>query len=229
MKHQKKRTKDKMIPQRCVLLGAGGHAGVLLDCLLQSGIEVVGLLERNSQMWNKLVLGVPVLGSDDLLARIPMLTHFVVGVGSAGNNGPRSDVYHYGLGHGLPVLSVVHRSAYLSPTAVVGQGLQLLAGALVNTGAILGDNVLINTGAVVEHDCRICNHVHIATGAKLAGNVWVGDYAHVGVGAVIRQGIRIGERAIVGAGAVVVKDVAPNSTVVGVPAKPLLRATRQAG
>jgi UDP-perosamine 4-acetyltransferase len=51
--------------------------------------------------------------------------------------------------------------------------------------------------------------------------VRVGAGAHIGAGATVRQGIAIGEQAIVGAGAVVVKDVPPNTVVVGVPARPI--------
>jgi acetyltransferase-like isoleucine patch superfamily enzyme len=47
--------------------------------------------------------------------------------------------------------------------------------------------------------------------------------ASIGSGAAILCGITIGERALVGAGAVVTKDVAPNATVAGVPARTLLR------
>jgi acetyltransferase-like isoleucine patch superfamily enzyme len=53
----------------------------------------------------------------------------------------------------------------------------------------------------------------------LCGNVIIGKGSFVGAGAVIRQGITIGKNAVIGAGAVVVKDVADNTTVLGIPAR----------
>ena len=52
----------------------------------------------------------------------------------------------------------------------------------------------------------------------------VEDGASIGSGAVVAGGVRIGAGSLVGAGAVVTRDVAPGTTVVGVPAAP--RAAR---
>jgi UDP-perosamine 4-acetyltransferase len=75
----------------------------------------------------------------------------------------------------------------------------------------------------VEHDCRIGDHVHISPGVLLGGAVTVRDYAHIGIGAIILPGIEIGEGAMVGAGAVVRESVPVGVTVVGIPARSLVR------
>lgn len=210
-----------MIP-KCVILGGGGHARVLIDALLQSGqVELLGVLVPDASRWGTQILGVPVLGGDDLLPRLAQadLTHFVVGLGSVGNSLFRQHLFQYGLAQGLQVLSVRHPSAMVSSHAVLGRGSQFLPGCIVNAGAVIGENVIINSGAIVEHDCRISAHVHVATGACLSGTVHVEEGAHIGVGAVVRQGIQIGPQAIIGAGAVVVRDVPAGTTVVGNPAR----------
>jgi acetyltransferase-like isoleucine patch superfamily enzyme len=61
----------------------------------------------------------------------------------------------------------------------------------------------------------------VAPGVRLGGDVEVGEGALIGIGAVVLPGKKIGAWAVVGAGAVVTKDVAPNATVVGVPARPI--------
>ncbi|MGB0383244.1 MAG: acetyltransferase [Ardenticatenaceae bacterium] len=212
---------------KVISLGAGGHAKVIIEILrMDSRYELVGLLDSKPGLVGKKVLGVPILGDDNLLPELVQqgVNSFVIGLGSTGNNQPRQRLFEFALSHNLEPLTVVHPRAICSVWAKVGHGSQLLPGSIVNGGAVLGENVLINSGAIVEHDCVIANHVHIATGAKLASTVHVGRLAHIGAGATVRQCITIGEGVVVGAGAVVVKDVAPHTVVVGVPAR-ILRKT----
>jgi sugar O-acyltransferase (sialic acid O-acetyltransferase NeuD family) len=80
-----------------------------------------------------------------------------------------------------------------------------------------------NLYSYVEHDCLIGDFVTLAPGVMCNGNVRIEDHAYIGSGAVIRQGIHIGEGAIVGMGAVVTRDVPPGATIIGNPAKPLIK------
>jgi sugar O-acyltransferase (sialic acid O-acetyltransferase NeuD family) len=168
------------------------------------------------------VAGVPVIGADEKLAQLAALgfTHFVIGVGSAKSCARRAQLFQTAIQAGLKAQSIIHPTAYISPSAVCGAGCQILPKAVIHTNAQLGEHVLVNTAAIIEHDCIIGAHCHIATGAVLCGNVSIGEAAHIGAGAVIRQGIRIGAGALVAAGAVVVHDVLDGQTVLGVPARP---------
>lgn len=205
----------------CLILGAGGHARVLIDAL-QRQAPLVGyaLLDADPKLWATVIMDVPIIGGDEYLTRLDA-ERFIVGVGSTGSTAIRQRLFAEAIVAGLTPQSVIHDRALIADGATIGPGAQILAGAIINTGAELGRNVLVNTGAIVEHDCRIEDHVHIATGARLAGGVQVGLGAHIGIGAVVRQNQIIGAGAIVGAGAVVVHNVAPNTTVAGVPARPL--------
>lgn len=208
---------------RCVVLGCGGHARVVIDCLRESGTyEIVGALDPNPALHGQCVLDVPILGDDELLGELTArgVTHFVVGLGGVGDNRPRMRLFDLGCSNGLEPVGVRHPTAVLSRWARVGRGCQLLPSTVVNAGAELGQNVILNSGAIVEHDCIVGDHVHIATGARLASTVRVASGAHIGAGAIIRQCLSIGEGAVVGAGAVVVKDVSAGVVVVGVPAHP---------
>jgi UDP-perosamine 4-acetyltransferase len=203
-------------------LGAGGHARVVIDILQSDGeYEVIGLLDANPALWQTEVLGVPVLGDDDLLLELydRGVRHVFIGVGTVGDTGPRQRLYEEARGRGLEIVPAIHPHACVSQSAQVGCGPTIMAGAVINAGARIGDNVIVNTGAIVEHDCTIGDHVHIATGAHLAGAVCVGEGVHIGLSASVLQGVRIARNAIVGAGAVVVRDVPEGTTVVGVPAR----------
>lgn len=217
--------------ERCIILGAGGHARVLIEAIRASGAaQLYGILDPEQGRWGQTMLDVPILGGDELLERMAAegVRYFVVGLGSTGNSAARQRLFKMGQDQGLQPLTVIHPTCIHSSSAVIGPGSQLLAGSIVNTGAVIGKNVIINCGAIVEHDCRLEDHVHIATGAMLAGTVHVGLGAHVGVGAAVRQRVEIGEAAVVGAGAAVVADVPPWTVVVGVPAR-VLRPVQKVG
>ena len=184
----------------CIVLGGGGHTAVLIEAMRAAGFDIArAILDPDPSLRGQDVLGVPVIGGEELLPKMrdQGADCFLVGLGTAGTGERRRRVFDYGLSCRLEPLSVVHPAAVISPSAQLGPGCQVLAGAVVHTRAILGSNVLVNCGAIVEHDCVIGDDVHIATGAKLAGGVSVGDGTLIGLGACVRQGIHIGEMVIV--------------------------------
>jgi sugar O-acyltransferase (sialic acid O-acetyltransferase NeuD family) len=125
--------------------------------------------------------------------------------------------------HGLNAASIIHPRATVSADASIGTGSIVMPGAVVNIGARIGRGAIVNTGATVDHDCDISDGVHIAPGSHLSGNVAVGGLSWIGVGSCVRQGIKIGDRCLVGAGAAVVADVQTAATVIGVPARPIVK------
>lgn len=201
-----------------IILGAGGHAKVLLDAL--AGFEVLGLADNDPAKVGTLVAGLPVLGNDDVvMAHASDRVVLVNGVGSVGNNAIRRTLFVRYKDAGYVFLQVRHGSAIVAADVVLAEGVQIMAGAVLQTGCSIGVNSIVNTGAIIDHDCRIGAHVHIAPGAVLSGDVDVGDNVHIGVGATVIQGVRIGAGSLVGAGAVVLRDLPAGAKVAGVPAK----------
>ena len=208
--------------ERVIGLGAGGHAKVVIEILrLAGGYELVGLLDPDRRLWTTKVEGLPVLGDDELLRGLLSegVQSAFLGLGAVGDTKHRQALFEMAAGLGFRMVQAVHPQAIISPTAHLGAGVTVMAGAIINPSAEIGDNVIVNTGAIVEHDCRIGAHAHVAPGARLSGNVSVGDGAHVGVGCSVRENITVGNRAIVAAGAAVVSDVADGVVVAGVPAR----------
>lgn len=209
---------------RLLILGAGGHAQVVADCLLAqaprpNAPQPIGYLDDDPARQGQVLLGLPVLGA---LRDLPALAHdgLVVGIG---HNPTRREIFERLQRQGECLVTVIHPAAVVSPFAVLGRGSVLCAGVIVNPGVVVGDNVILNTGCGVDHHCQIEAHSHIGPGARLAGAVRVGEGTLVGVGAVVRPGQALGAWSVIGAGAVVVADVQPGATVVGIPARPFLR------
>lgn len=202
-----------------ILLGAGGHAKVLLDILLEQNIEVLGIAEKAGADLPADFYGVPVVGNDsDVQQYPPDKVELVNGIGSIGSTALRQKVYEKFKRQGYCFPQVIHPGAVVSRRAELGEGVQIMAGAVVNIGTRIQENSIINTNASVDHDCDIGAHVHIAPGVTLSGGVTVGDGSHIGTGASVIQGREIGVNVIVGAGAVVVNNIEAGRKVCGVPA-----------
>jgi UDP-perosamine 4-acetyltransferase len=203
-----------------IILGGGGHARVLADCLLQAGQPVLGFTAPERQP--DLAPGIAWLGDDSVLAdHPPGDVALVNGIGSTATTGLRRQIQEHWGGKDYRFAAVRHPSALVAGLDVdLGQGCQLLAGSLLGPGVRLGNNVLVNSRAVVEHDCRVGDHCHIATGAILCGGCDIGAGVHVGAGATLIQGITVGAGAIIAAGTVVTKNVEPLTLVAGVPGRP---------
>lgn len=203
-----------------LLLGAGGHARVLIEALRAAGVHPAGIIDANPATCGSSVMGVPVLGDDaELERRDPERYLLVNGVGSIRCTANRRRVFDYYKALAFRFEVVRHPSAVIASDAVLEEGAQVMAGAVLQPGCRVGCNSIVNTRTSLDHDCIVGAHVHLAPGVTLSGEVSVADGAHVGTGATVIQQIAIGAGALVAAGAVVVRDVPAGAKVRGVPAR----------
>lgn len=120
---------------------------------------------------------------------------------------------------GLELVGIHHRECWIAPSAHIGDGTFVKAGAVIETNTQIGRACIIDNGVIVAHDGIISDGVHIAPGASLGGGVRVGLGSVIGIGSSIATGITIGERCIIAPGSSVTKDVSNNSIVEGVPGR----------
>jgi len=203
-----------------IIIGAGGHARVLISVLKTLNINILGIVDVEFNKIGNRLKDIPVLGNDDkILSYLPDDIELVNGIGSVSSTEKRKDIYAKFKNDGYSFANIVHPSAIIMNEVTLGEGVQIMAGVIVQTGCVIGDNAIVNTGAIVDHDCIIGDHVHLAPGVVLSGGINIGDMTHIGAAATVIQGVEIGQRVVVGAGAVVITDIPSGVKALGVPAK----------
>jgi sugar O-acyltransferase (sialic acid O-acetyltransferase NeuD family) len=199
-----------------IVLGAGGHGRVVADAAEAAGLTVFGYIDPKLPK-GSLVNSVPVLGTDELLKDVSFVREhcFVVALGDQKARRALSER----LDESGSLRTIMHPSCIVSKSARIGAGSVLAAGAIVNANATIGRFCILNTACSVDHDCVIEDGVQICPGARLSGKVTCGPDALLGAGVTIIPGVTVGASAIVGAGAVVVRNVPPQTVVLGNPAR----------
>jgi len=196
------------------VVGAGGHAKVVVSTLQAAGYTVKGLFDDDPEKRAKSVLGAPVLGPT---AEFGWLKHGRAVIGVGDNASRKTLARRFG---DAEWITVIHPTAYVHPSVRLGPGTVVFAGATVQPDTTLGSHCIINTAACVDHDCILADYVHVAPGTRLAGGVELGEGVFMGIGSSVIPGIKVGSWTVVGAGGVVICDLMPAVLAVGVPASP---------
>ena len=199
-----------------VLIGAGGHAKVIVDILNEEQKEIAGFFDDNKNNFENLkYLGT----TDDLVENKSEYTsqhRFIIAIGSCSR---RKAIYSkvnltddcYG--------TAIHPKSYISKNVEIKEGTVVMANVVINSSTTIGKHSILNSSSVIEHDNDIGDFVHVSPGCHLAGETSVGDGTHIGIGANCIQQISIGNWCVVGAGSVILKDIPDHTLSYGVPAK----------
>lgn len=204
-----------------VLVGAGGHALVVLDAARVAGLALGGLLDAGKPAGSEFA-GAQVLGDDTLLDDPSFATAHNFHI-SVCDPSIKTRIVPMLVDRNIVAMTVTHPGSVVSTQARLSDGVFVNAGAVVNAGAEIGAHTVINTRASVDHGSRIGAAVHISPGATVCGDVVIGDRVVIGPGAVVGRGVQIGPGAVVGAGAVVLDDIDAQARVAGSPARPILK------
>ena len=209
-------SEPRLANQRLLLLGAGSFASELADLIGEiPGYSISAFVESldRSKAGERLE-GLSIVWIDDVRKYVP--DH--VGICALGTT-KRSSFVEQISSMGLRVVTLVHPSAQISSTSVLGRGTLVSRGSIIAAHTKVGQHVVINRGCLIGHHAEVGAFCTISPGANIAGNTRIGAAVYIGMGAIILNGIRIGDHSIVGAGAVVTKDVPDHVQVVGVPAQ----------
>lgn len=195
---------------RLLVVGAGGHAKVVLDAARVAGFEIAGVV--GAAGGRSEVLGIPVrhdaTGID--------ADGFIVAIGDNRNRARAFDEYR---SLGLTPISVVHPSSVIAQGVEIGAGAFVAAGVVVNVDARIGEDAILNTGCTIDHDCVVGDHALVGPTASMCGESLIGEGVTLGAGASVIPLKSVGDWTMVGAGAAVVRDVPDRVVCAGVPAR----------
>ena len=129
---------------------------------------------------------------------------------------------------GILSWSIQANNCVLMDDVTLGEGALLSPFVTLTSNIRIGRHFQANLYSYVEHDCIIGDFVTFAPRVSCNGNIVIEDHVYIGTGAVIKQGtpdkpLVIGRGAVIGMGAVVTKSIPAGVTVVGNPAKPLVK------
>lgn len=186
---------------RLLLIGSGGHARAVID-IIESASEwqIIGLLGQSSEI-GSMVLGYPVLGSDDNLA--VLRNHAdgaILALGHLGSATKRQALALHLQSLDFMMPAIVSAHAVVSRHAALGAGTTVGHGAIVNAGARVGRHCIINSQALIEHDAVIGDHCHISTGVVINGGVSIGEASFIGSGSMIRESLVLPSKTVISAG-----------------------------
>lgn len=212
---------DRQMNTPLAIFGTGGFAREVHE-LVEDVLESLslphvfaGFIDDDTAMHGQEVHGLPVLGGIEWVRANPGAA-VLIGVG---NPTVKRQLASRLREMGATFPTITHPNAIIGRRIVLGEGNIVTAGCTMTTDAHTGSFVTFNLGVTFAHDSVIGSYTTIAPYALLSGNLHCGEGVDIGTGATINQGLELGDWSIIGASAGVVRDVPPNCTVVGVPAK----------
>jgi len=166
--------------QKLLILGAGGHGKAVAEAAFFSGKwQEIAFVddcwpEKNS------VFGLAIVSNIVGLAK--MASGWTAAIPAVGNNALRQQWMHAIKSTGISVATVIHPTASVSPSAIIGSGTAIMALAMIGVDVKMGEGVIINAHSTVDHDVTLGDFVHLGVGTHLAGGVKIGNNCWLQVG-----------------------------------------------
>lgn len=202
--------------KKILVLGTSNYAHVVAEIIAETpGFQMTGFVENlDRSKCVQSISGFPIYWIDDAAS----LTNDCLAICCLGTV-HRSRYIEQARRLGFRFATVIHPTARVPVSAVIGQGCLIEPGVILSTHTRLGDHVRINRGATIGHDTVLGEYCTVQPGANIAGRCTFGEGVYVGIGATVVDNLTVGRLSVIGAGAVVIQDLPEKVLAVGVPAK----------
>jgi len=187
-----------------LIVGAGGHGKAVAEAALLSGEwQRIAFVDDRWPVLHE-TFGWPVVSD---VAGLALLEVRVAGVIAAvGNNAVREQWSKAIRAAGLPLVTIMHPRACVSPAACIGAGTAIMALAMVGVDATIGEGAIVNAHATVDHDANLGDFAHLGVGVQLAGGVKIGARAWLQAGCSAGYQVVVGDGVICAPGTVLRAD-----------------------
>lgn len=215
--------------ENIVIIGASGHARVVIDVIEKEGaFNIIGLIDAYQPTGTKM-FDYEVLGEESALPALIGEYRIAGGIVAIGDNWTRHKIVRRLLEiyPGFSFVTAIHPSACVARGVTIGRGTVVMAGCVINSASQIGDFCIINTNSSIDHDNRISDYASVAPGATTGGDVALGRFSAISLGAKVVHGVAIGDHTVIGAGATLLDDVPSHSIALGAPA--IVTGTRKEG
>lgn len=160
--------------KRILIIGAGGHGRVVAEVAQDCGYDEIAFLDDNS---------------DVAIGKVSELQNFkdeytdvFVGIG---NNKIREKLLMEIKTLGFNIPALIHPSAYISKSSMIGIGTIIEPKAIVNANSIIGEGCIISVGSIIDHDVTIGKCCHINSGGIVKAGATIESYYKLEAGEVV--------------------------------------------
>ena len=191
--------------------------------------EIAGAVDPSHERWERIVFvddvtearelyGSQIMPFEELRSLLgPEEVEFVIAVGEPSS---RELLFERVEAAGYGFATIVHPSAFVSPSATLGRGVFVKMQSIVSSDAVLEDNVFLQADVIVGHDVRVGRHTQVSAFSHIAGHATLGARCYLGVRASVREECQMGDDVVLAMGAVVMEKRVPSRVLaMGNPAK----------
>ena len=157
------------VKTKLFIIGGGGHSRVVIESFRKSGSQIDGIVDPAYTKCEN-VVGIPVIGGDEALDTFSIdAIRLINGVGVLPGHLGRWKITERLRNKGFKFVTVVDPDAVVSSRVKVSEGVQVLAGCILQDGVTIGRDSVVNTGTILDHDCNLGEKCWISPGVTICG------------------------------------------------------------
>lgn len=206
--------------KKLAIIGSGDLGQLMAYHAVDSAFEVVGYYDdfqqAGSYIKEKIILGN--LNKIEIDYKNAIFDQIIIAIGYK-HLAFKEQLFDRITKLGIPLANIIHSSAYIDKSVVVGTGIFILPHCTLDAGVRLGNCVLLNTGVVIAHDSVVDDFSFLAPAVAMAGYILVGKRCFLGINTTVIDNIKITDDTQTGGGCVITKNITEKGLYVGVPAQ----------